>query len=66
MANNSILQVFIVFLIAQAWLVMMMATLIVQAAGRLMGHDPPCCPRDPWCCGFGRVMANGTESSTKP
>uniref|UniRef100_A0A8I6WM70 Uncharacterized protein n=1 Tax=Hordeum vulgare subsp. vulgare TaxID=112509 RepID=A0A8I6WM70_HORVV len=66
MANNSILQVFTAFLIAQVCLLMTMAVPIALAAGRLMRHDPPCCPRDPYCCGFDGVMANGTASSTKP
>uniref|UniRef100_A0A453A1K2 Hydrophobic seed protein domain-containing protein n=2 Tax=Aegilops tauschii TaxID=37682 RepID=A0A453A1K2_AEGTS len=66
MANTSILQVFIVFIMAQVCLLMMMATPIAQAAGRLMGYNPVCCPRDIYCCGFGSVMANGTASSTKP
>ncbi|KAF6997924.1 hypothetical protein CFC21_014094 [Triticum aestivum] len=66
MANNSILQVFVVFLIAQVFLLMMIAAPIAQAAGRLMGYNPVCCPRDIYCCGLGGVMANGTASSMKP
>uniref|UniRef100_A0A8I7B4B3 Uncharacterized protein n=1 Tax=Hordeum vulgare subsp. vulgare TaxID=112509 RepID=A0A8I7B4B3_HORVV len=66
MANNRILQVFIVFIIAQVSLFMMMAIPIAQAAGRFMGYNPACCPRDIYCCGFGGVMANETASSIKP
>ncbi|KAF6986676.1 hypothetical protein CFC21_004401 [Triticum aestivum] len=66
MANNSILQVFVVFLIAQVCLLMMMAAPVAQAAGRLMGYNPVCCPRDIYCCGFGGMISNGTASSTTP
>ncbi|KAF7061774.1 hypothetical protein CFC21_068440 [Triticum aestivum] len=66
MANDSILHVFIVFLIAQVCLLMMMIAPVTHAAGRLMGYNPVCCPRDIYCCGFGGVMANGTSSSIEP
>uniref|UniRef100_A0A453A1J6 Hydrophobic seed protein domain-containing protein n=1 Tax=Aegilops tauschii subsp. strangulata TaxID=200361 RepID=A0A453A1J6_AEGTS len=66
MANNSILQVFIVFLIAQVCLLMMIEAPVARAAGRLMRLNPVCCPKEIFCCAFGGMMSNGTASSTNP
>uniref|UniRef100_A0A8R7QV36 Transmembrane protein n=1 Tax=Triticum urartu TaxID=4572 RepID=A0A8R7QV36_TRIUA len=63
MANNGIFQVIIVFLMAQVFLLMMMAAPVAHAAARPVGYNPVCCPRNIYCCGFGSGLANSPAPS---